>query len=186
VFKKSTALLALALLVVAVYAVGLAGAADDLGPYDATVSVDVLPGYLTLGPSDDTTLTAVTLTGSDQTATGDLDTLTVTDARGTGVGWYLTMSATDFDGTAGTAVGKDPIPATGFRISSVTLSAVGGSTAGIDDDTGALDIPLKVIDSEAPNGRGSYTADVELELDVPAEAYEGTYASTLTQTLISY
>ena len=42
------------------------------------------------------TLTAVTLDGTNKTATGALSTFTVTDGRGTGAGWKVTTTATPF------------------------------------------------------------------------------------------
>lgn len=69
-----------------------AGAATDT----TTVTQVVSGGSLTLGNTGAESLTGATASSNAQDTTGDLGVLTVTDSRGTGVGWSLTAESTDF------------------------------------------------------------------------------------------
>ena len=172
--RKLSLIVIVTIFIVAVYAMGTAVAAK--------VSVVVTGGSLTLTPSADSTLTAVVLDGTDQATTGSLAQLTVTDARGTGVGWNLTTSATNFEEINDAA---KTIANTGFEVTAVNLVTVSGN-GGVNGSTGFIDTPLTLLDSSSPNGMGTYNSTPDLSLQVPAETYVGTYASTVTETLTSY
>lgn len=173
--KKLPLIVAVVILTVAVYAVGTAVAAK--------ITVVVKGGPLTLTESTDQTLADAVLDGNDTSTTGSLGALQVKDARGTGTGWYVGIVATDFAEQSSTAT----IPAIGFSIPTVpavtTLAGNGGVTAA----AGGLSSPgFTLLDSPNPNGRGRYSTTPSLKLNVPAETFIGTYASTVTETLTSY
>lgn len=172
--RKTLALTLVIIVVTAIVAVGTAVAAK--------VTVNIKGGSLVLTPSGDSSLTDVTLDGTDQSTTGALAQVRVRDGRGTGVGWSLTLSATDFEEI------NDPsktIAASGFSVSAVNMTREAGSPAGsVTQNAGALSPPLTMMNATAPGGRGSYRAIPDLSLLVPAETFVGTYASTVTQTLL--
>ena len=172
--RKTLTLTFMSMVVIAVLAVGTAVAAK--------VSVNIKGGSLVLTPSGDSSLTDVTLDGTDQATTGALAQLRVRDGRGTGVGWSLTVSATDFEEI------NDPsktIAATGFSVSAVNMVREAGSPSGsVTQNTGALSPPLTLMSAASPGGRGSYRAVPDLSLSVPAETFVGTYASTVTETVL--
>lgn len=66
--------------------------------YTATTNVtqNVNAGLLTIANTGDQTLTAATVSINSQNTTGSLGTITVDDARGTGVGWAATATSTHF------------------------------------------------------------------------------------------
>ncbi len=172
--RKTLALTIITMVVIVVVAVGTALAAK--------VSVSIKGGSLVLTPSGDSSLTDVTLDGTDQSTTGALAQVRVRDGRGTGAGWSLTVSATDFEEI------NDPsktIAASGFSVSAVNMTRDAGSPAGsVTQNTGALSPPLTMLNATSPGGRGSYRAVPDLSLLVPAETFIGTYASTVTETLL--
>ncbi len=62
-----------------------------------TISQQVNAGTLNISTNTSSTLTAVTVNAtSSQSSTGNLGTLTVTDNRGSGVGWSSTATSSDF------------------------------------------------------------------------------------------
>jgi hypothetical protein len=61
-----------------------------------TLSQDITGGSLTLSNSGDQSLGSASVSTSNQNTTGSLGTITVTDARGTGVGWNATATSTHF------------------------------------------------------------------------------------------
>ena len=175
--KRLPTIAALVILVI-VIAAGTAAAAK--------VTVVVTGGPLDIQlPFSDQSLNGVTLDGTNQTTTGTLGETRIRDARGTGTGWYVTVSATDFEEES------DPgktIPAGGFRVPvAPTVTVLSGFDGGIVADSGPLAAPgLTLLVSPNPNGRGRFSVTPDLELDVPAETYIGTYASTITETITSY
>jgi hypothetical protein len=136
-------------------------------------------------PGGDVSLSNVSLDGTDQNTTGSLGTFRVVDPRGTGTGWYLTMASTDFE--ENTDPSKTiPSDSGGFAITNANLTTVSGN-GGVTAGTGNLaPAALTVMDSPGPFGRGVNEVDPDVELQVPAETYIGTYSATVTATLISY
>ncbi len=176
---KLPIILAITTVMIFVYMLAGAGAATK------KVNVNVNAGPLSLVmPGADANLNAVTLDGTNKSTTGTLGNVRVIDARGTGAGWYVTLSATDFihDTTP-----TNTIAATGnFDVATATVTNVsgnGGVTGGIGNLGGG---GISVMDSGSPMGRGINETSPELDLIIPAEAFLGTYSATVTGTLISY
>lgn len=112
----------------------------------------------------------------------------VNDARGTGVGWQLTMQATPFEnvGVAGTELAPDSLIAPLFDVTRTDAgsSAVPGmiQAAPIDNATGAVIASC----SAAGQGMGSYRFSADAgawKLAVTADEYAGIYHSTVTTTV---
>ncbi len=60
------------------------------------VRQDITGGALTIAQTGDEYMSTVSASINHQDSTGDLGTVTVTDARGTGVGWSATAQSTNF------------------------------------------------------------------------------------------
>ncbi|MBH0231334.1 WxL domain-containing protein [Halobacillus yeomjeoni] len=138
---------------------------------------------------------AVALDGTTQTTTLNIPQFTVTDATGSGSGWNVTLTGTQFSNA-------DPTPKS-LSTGSLTLTtapnvslddpnsspadtitvATTGPTATIDTGTG-----LKLLSAAVDGGMGSYFVGdttpgvMTLEL-MPREVYATTYTSTLTLTI---
>lgn len=178
--KRLPALLIVTILVASLFVLGSAVAATK----KVDVRVNGNPLSLVV-PGGDVSLTDVTLDGTDQNTTGALGIFRVVDPRGTGTGWYLTMGSTDFEEISD-ASKKISSQAGGFAVTNANLAAVSGN-GGVTASTGNLaPAALTILDSPSPNGRGINTTNPDLELQIPAETYVGTYSATVTGTLISY
>ena len=135
----------------------------------------------------------VTLDGSAKTTTATVDPLSVTDARGTGAGWNVTMQGTQFtehDGTAYVTGGKT-LPLNSLSLSALTVAANGTtspapstlSPSGIDNTTGAVKIASAAVDEGM--GQYDFTGADKLSLGIPASAYAKTYRSDITVSVVS-
>lgn len=153
---------------------------------DKKVDVDISGSPLNLViPGGDVSLSAITLDGTDQSSTGALGIFKVIDPRGTGAGWYLTMISTDFK-KVGEPSKTIPSGAGGFAITNANYTVISGN-GGVIASTGNLaPAALTVLDGPSPSGRGANQIDPDVELQIPAETYIGTYEATVTATLISY
>lgn len=147
-----------------------------------TITVVVGGGSLSMSSGGNQTIGAVTLDGTDKTSTGSMGTLSVTDARGSGAGWNVTTSATDFfkSGDPSKTISKS-----GFIVPSIPgVSTISGNTAPTSF-SGNLGTGFKLLSAALNQGMGSYETSPSLELAIPAETFIGTYDSTLTVTVTS-
>ena len=97
-----------------------------------------------------------TLNGSDQTVTYQPG-LTVTDARGTGAGWHLTVAATPLtDGTHA---------ALAQNVSTVAQACASGTS---------------FYSAAAAAGLGKVSVTPTVQVAIPGNSYAGTYNSTVT------
>ncbi len=155
----------------------------------ATATANVRGGSLSL-----TTTAApsfgVTLDGTDQTGTYTVPA-TVTDSRGTGAGWNLTLTSTQFS-TGG------PTPSTlstgASSLTGVTNACVSGTcTAPTNAITYPVAVPagtvapaaVKYFNAAASTGKGKFTNTPSVDVSVPANSDAGTYTSTLTLAAVS-
>jgi hypothetical protein len=129
-----------------------------------------------------------TLDGTDQAVNYTLP-LTMTDARGTGTGWNLTITSTTF--TAGTHT-----LATGASsVASVASACVAGGTC--TNPTSSIGYPLtvpaattaptavKLFNATASTGLGRFTITPSINVTIPGNSYAGSYSSTLTIAAVS-
>jgi WxL domain surface cell wall-binding len=165
------------LILTALTAAALTTAAAALaGTLTATATVSGAAGIslsLPAGPS----LTD-TLDGSDQTVSY-APVLGVIDARGSGAGWNLTISATTFSDGSGHTLAPG-------QVSSVASACHSGSTCTAASSSG-ITYPLtiggtasKFFNSAVNSGLGKVDVTPSVDVVIPGNAYAGTYTSTVT------
>lgn len=174
--------------------------ASPSSPCADTGTLTINPGTLTAVVPNTLTWTD-TLTGLDQTAVDSADaSLTVIDATGSGTGWNVAVSATQFT-TGGdsphTLSNSGTFDVNGSDSSATATSAPGNacsasstclvptdsvSTYPVDITTAASDPTAEAIyGAEANSGMGSIDlSDVDWWLSIPADTYSGSYTSTVT------
>lgn len=124
----------------------------------------------------------ITLDGTDGVkATYTTSEWTVADARGTGTGWYATMSATIPTSTTGKTVSLSNLKLTVSNVSKSVYALTSSNPAMLQYPSGvALDTPRTMIASPANQGMGSFVFTPTLELSIPASSYAGQYNSTIS------
>ena len=131
---------------------------------------------------------SVTLNGSNQSPTYTLP-ITVTDTRGTGAGWNLTITSTQLKTSGG-----QTLSTTASSIAGVTSSC---SVSPCTNPTNRVIYPLtvpagataptavKFYNAAAATGLGTFTVTPTVKVAVPANAFKGTYQSTITLAIAS-
>jgi hypothetical protein len=150
------------------------------GTLTATATVTGTSGISMALPSDPSI--SDTLDGTDQTVSWSA-LLGVVDARGTGAGWNLTMSATNFSDGSGHTLN----PGT---ITGITAACQGGNAC--TAATNAITYPLtlsgtaaKFFNAAANTGMGKVNITPSVSVAIPGNAYAGTYTSTVTLAAVS-
>jgi hypothetical protein len=157
-------------------------ATSDTGDATATISA----GSLSVTTTDTIDL-SVTLDGTDQTALdeGVLDYV-AEDATGSGAGWHINISATDFD-----AGGPGPyIGVANFKVKQpdADITVVAGNTkptSSITSYTALSTTPAKLMSAAVSEGMGEYQFDPDFSLDVAAETDAGSYTSIVTFEIVT-
>jgi hypothetical protein len=133
----------------------------------------------------------VTLDGTTKTTTATMDNFSVTDDRGTGEGWTVTVSATQFrewDGIAYVAGGRT-LPTGSLSMPAPTVAAVATESPSPSITPGPYVIDgssIKIASAAADTGMGTYNfTQGSLTLTIPASSYAATYRSELTVSLSS-
>jgi hypothetical protein len=123
-----------------------------------------------------------TLDGTDQTVSWSA-LLGIVDARGSGAGWNLTMSATNFSDGSGHTLS----PGT---ITGITAACQGGNAC--TAATNAIAYPLtlsgtaqKFFNASANTGMGKVNITPSVSVAIPGNAYAGSYTSTVTLAAVS-
>jgi hypothetical protein len=159
-------------------------------PATADTTTSVVSGGSLTETTSGATLSGVTLDGSNsQTATGSASSeWSITDARGTGAPWTLSVSATDFTSDAGT-VETTPrsIPASALTITPGTVSAATGSdsASNIDASPLAVSTSAQALVSAAGSDKGTYTLTPSFSLAVPANAYRSNYSAEIGSSALN-
>ncbi|WP_371530665.1 hypothetical protein OG302_36380 [Streptomyces sp. NBC_01283] len=136
-------------------------------------------GQLTMAQAGDTVALSPVEEGTAGSSTGDLQKVTVKDARNGATGWSLTGKVTDFTGNAGT-IGADKL---GWTPSCATAPGSASTCVpGTKGPVGGAGATLASAPDGAQTG-GEFTVGAGLALDVPATAAAGDYAAVLTLTL---
>jgi putative surface cell wall-binding protein len=119
-----------------------------------------------------------TLDGTDQTVSY-APALGVVDARGTGAGWNLQISATTFSDGAGHTLAPG-------QVASVASACTAGSTCTAATSSG-ITYPLtiagaasKFFNAALNTGLGKINVTPTINVAIPGNAYAGTYTSTVT------
>lgn len=154
----------------------------------ATATAVLSGGSLQLGTTTGGDFGTTALTGANQTLPGT-STVAVSDATGSGTGWNISAVGTQFttgthalgaSGTSTTAtsasVGCDSGVTCTTATSTVTISAQSPYSL----PTGTA---TKIFNASTDTGMGNQTVTFNWSLNVPGNAYAGTYHSTWTFTL---
>ncbi len=150
-----------------------------------TVTLNVIPGALTLAQTGgQVAMSSITLNGTQQTSTGAVNALTVTDARGSLAGWSVTATMTNLTGPGGTNstinAGNMTVTTPACAPSGLTTGSSVGITAGAAGQAFDPVAALTLCTATAGQGGGTYGATAGLSLIVPANVRSGTYTSTIT------
>ena len=168
--KRIVITLGIAILALAAATAALAGTLTTTATVSGTAGISLnLPA--------DPSITS-TLDGTDQTATY-APVLNLVDARGTGAGWNLQISATAFtDGAShtlaqGTVAAASQICKAG---STCTLATSTGITYPLTIGTTAT----KFFSAALNTGLGKLDVTPTINVAIPGNAYAGSYTSTVT------
>ena len=119
-----------------------------------------------------------TLDGTDQTVSY-APILGVVDARGSGAGWNLQISATAFSDGSGHTLAQG-------QVSSVAQACKAGSTCTVGTSSG-ISYPLtistvaaKLFNAAVNTGLGKIDVTPTIDVSIPGNAYAGAYTSTVT------
>lgn len=123
-----------------------------------------------------------TLDGTDQVVSWSA-LLGIVDARGSGAGWNLTVSATTFSDGAGHTLAPG-------SVASVSSACQGGSSCSGATNSVTYPITLggtasKFFNAGAGSGMGKVNVTPSMDVAIPGNAYAGTYASTVTLAAVS-
>lgn len=149
---------------------------------------DVITAGNLSATTSDVTLSAITLDGATlQHATGaPAEAWTITDARGSGEAWSLSVSGSNFTSAAGTV---DTTPRT-ILIDQLTIDP-GTITAGTGSDAATTASPLTL--SETPqmliattgSGKGTYSFTPGFDLSIPAGTFRSNFAGAAVDLTVN-
>ena len=173
--------------VILVMAIGGSAAAFAAGPSSTNAQVAVGAGNLSESGPTNVSAAPVTLTGDDQTTTYALG-ITVTDATGSGNGWNLTISSTQFTGTNP----ANTLSASASSIQVIPAVACSGAGGHCTSPTNSISYPQSVgssaskfFNAAAGSGLGKFTITPTVTIAIPANTYADTYTSTVSVAVVS-
>lgn len=157
--------------------------AAPAGSVQATVTVT--GGGLTNATGASVPFGSLTLTGADQLLPFSPATpWRATDSRGTGTGWNVTVSSTDFTSpSGGIAVANFKLQLLAAKIVKVSGNAVPSSAATSYQPLGGT--PLKLLSAGVGQGMGAYDYTPDFQLTVPAQTLAGSYQAVVTVSINS-
>lgn len=124
-----------------------------------------------------------TIDGSDQTVSYS-PVLGVVDARGSGAGWNVTISSTTYSDGSGHTL--QPGSVTGVTQGCHSGSSCTAATSsGITYPLSLTTTAAKLFNAAAATGMGKVDLTPTVEVQIPGNAYAGTYTSTLTLATVS-
>lgn len=163
-----------------------AGAATTASP---TITGTITGGALSIATSAAPTFSANLATG-DSTPTFTIP-FAVTDTTGSGAGWNLTVTSTQYT-TGGTT--PHTLATNASTLTGVTAACSSGTCT---SPTNAITYPIavpagataptavKFFDAAAATGLGNFTITPTIGVFVPSSTYAGSYASTITASIVS-
>ncbi|HWB22173.1 MAG TPA: WxL domain-containing protein [Gaiellaceae bacterium] len=175
------------LILLALAAAALAAAAVAVASTVTATATVTGAGSLALSNGATATISD-TLDGTDQAVNYTLP-LTMTDARGTGTGWNLTITSTTF------TTGTHTLATSASSIASVASACVAGGTC--TNPASSISYPLtvpaaataptavKLFNAAANSGLGRFTITPSINVTIPGNSYAGSYTSTLTIAAVS-
>lgn len=161
-------------------------------------NVTITGDSLALGAISTSDFGGITLNGSAQTTVATMGAFSVTDPRGTGLGWNVTVSASSFKeyadsayvtngktlGTSRFTMGTATAAKTDATSSGVPTMTAGTYTLDADANSDGTSEAVKIASAATGDGMGSYTVTPgQLGLSIPASVYAKTYRSDVTVTL---
>ncbi len=161
-------------------------------------NVTVAGDSLTLGSITTGDFGGITLNGAAQSTTATMNAFSVTDSRGTGVGWNVTVSASSFKEYAAGAyvTGGKTLGTSRFTMAQASAAKIDATSSGLptmtsgtytldaDANSDGTSEAVKIGSAATGDGMGSYTITPgQLSLSVPASVYAKTYRSDVTVTL---
>ena len=163
-------------------AVALAAATVALGAttLNPTANITGAAGISMTLPSDPSI--SDTLDGTDHIASWSAF-LGIVDARGSGAGWNLTVSASSFSDGSGHTLA----PGT---LTGVTSACRAGNSCTAATNAVTYPLPLsgtaaKFFNSAANTGLGKIDVTPSVDVAIPGNAYAGTYTSPVTLSAVS-
>jgi hypothetical protein len=182
---KRCGIAVLVALVLTAMAAAVAGAASV-----TTITGTVTGGTALSVAPNGTPAFSLTLTGADQVAAYTLPVEAI-DPRGTGAGWNLTVTSTQFSDGSGhqfAANASTIASASNGCGPSSTCTAAANSVgytglvlpAGMTPPT-----PIKFFNAGAASGLGTVDVNAAISVSVPANVYAGTYTSTVTVSIVA-
>ena len=162
---------------IGIAAVALVAATAAFGSALTTTATVTGTSGISLGLPTNPTISD-TLDGTNQTVTY-APQLAVTDARGTGAGWNLQISATPFSDGSGHTLAAGTITAAAqacHALSSCTSATTSGIALPLTLSTG----PAKFFNAAAASGLGQLDVTPTVSVAIPGNSYAGTYTSTVT------
>jgi len=175
-------LVALALAALAATAAGAASVTTITGAVAGGSALSVAP--------NGTPGFSLTLNGVDQVAGYTLPVEAI-DPRGTGAGWNLTITSTQFGDGAGHrfAANASTIASASSGCgpsSTCTTAANSVGYTGLVLPAGMTPAtPIKFFNAGAGSGLGTVDVNAAVSVAVPANAYAGTYTSTVTVSIVA-
>jgi hypothetical protein len=154
----------------------VASAAALAGTLTATATVSGTAGISLNLPSNPSI--SNTIDGTDQTASY-APLLGVVDARGSGAGWNLTISATSFSDGAGHTLAPGSVSAAAQACHSGS-SCTAATSSGISYPLTIGGTAAKFFNAAANTGLGKIDVTPTIDVTIPGNAYAGTYTSTVT------
>ena len=146
----------------------------------------VTGGTLALAGTTAATFSSVAINGTNQdpTATATID---VNDDTGTGDGWKITFSASQFTSVEGKTLAGTALSITGV---SAANNGSGTYTAPTSDVSYASAVvpeagTVTLFNADDDTGMGHFRLTPAFKVHIPANAYAGTYSSTFTVTVAS-
>ena len=124
-----------------------------------------------------------TLDGTDQTVTY-APVLGVVDARGSGAGWNLTVSATNFSDGSGHTLAPGTITGVSAACKAGN-SCTAATSSGITYPLTVSGTSAKFFNAAVNSGLGKFDVTPTFAVSVPGNAYAGTYTSTVTLASVS-
>lgn len=159
-------------------------AADD----STTISVSIGAGNLTIAAPDTASLGTVSV-APGSVATASMGETTVTDSRGSLLGWSVTALTTTSSMSTGGATPKT-IPLTAAAplglVTGTVTAGTGSLLTGVSAGAGGFlnnTTPVPVAVSLLGTGGGTYTYNPTLTFTVPPNTAAGTYSVVVTQTV---
>lgn len=126
------------------------------------------------------TFPTVTLNGTDQTITGSTSAWQA-DANGETLGWNITVSSSVLENGLGKTITSQALM---IRLLDENILWVSGEENGpVSTQTSYTNLsvtPIKIASAAAGSGNGVYDLTPDFQINIPAEAYVGTYNATLT------